>query len=171
MAAVRTGRRYCGYDTDPAYVELARSRVADEPVPDHPEPPVAAKAVAESLLVAAGFTVVARATRLPKVGVSVDLVVEGADGRRWSVDVCGALTVTKAGLARTDEVWQAIGRASVVPGPVLLLTSHAPSADGAKALRAAGLDAIGLTSPDAPDRLRAYATGRLVDPQPSTPSD
>ena len=85
--------------------------------------------------------------------------VDGQDGRRWFVDVCGALTVTKTGLARTDEVWQAIGRASVVPGPVLLLTSHLPTAEGRKALRAAGLDAVGLLSPDAPERLRAYATG------------
>jgi len=159
VAAVRTGRRYCGYDTDPAYVELARARVAAEPVPEKTEPAVAAKAVAEALLVTAGFTVVARKQRLPKLGLTVDLVVEGADGRRWSVDVCGALTVTKAGLARTDEVWQAIGRASVVPGPVLILTSHLPTADGAKALAAAGLDAVGLTAPDAPRQLRSYATG------------
>jgi len=166
VAAVRTGRRYCGYDTDPAYVELARRRVAAEPPPTTNEPALGAKAVAEQLLVAAGFTVVGRSQRLPKLGLSVDLVVEGAGGRRWSVDVCGALTVTKAGLARTDEVWQAIGRASVVPGPVLLLTSHLPTADGAKALRAAGLDAIGLTSPDAPGLLRLYAEGM----EPSRPA-
>ncbi len=108
---------------------------------------------------AAGFTVIARDQRLPKLGLTVDLVVEGQDGRRWSVDVSGALTVTKAGLARTDEVWQAIGRASLMPGPVLLLTSHLPAGDGAKALRAAGLDAVGLTSPDAPEQLRRYAAG------------
>ena len=30
VAAVRTGRRYVGYDTDPAYVDLARRRVAQE---------------------------------------------------------------------------------------------------------------------------------------------
>ena len=30
VAAVRTGRRYVGYDTDPAYVELARHRVEQE---------------------------------------------------------------------------------------------------------------------------------------------
>ncbi|HEV2759796.1 MAG TPA: site-specific DNA-methyltransferase [Acidimicrobiales bacterium] len=159
VAAVRTGRRYCGYDTDQAYVELARERVGAESIPELTQPPVAAKVVAEELLMAAGFTVVARAQRLPKLGVTVDLVVEGADGSRWSVDICGALTVTKAGLARTDEVWQAVGRASVVPGRVLLLTSHLPTAEGRKALRAAGLDAIGLTSPDGPERLRAYATG------------
>ena len=159
VAAARTGRRYCGYDTDPAYVDLARQRVAAETVPGHTEPPLAARAVAEALLVAAGFTVRARDQRLPKLGLTVDLVVEGADGRRWSVDVCGALTVTKAGLARTDEVWRAIGRASLVPGPVLLLTSHLPAGEGAKALRAAGLDVIGLTEPGAPERLRRYAAG------------
>ncbi|MGI8810103.1 MAG: DNA-methyltransferase [Acidimicrobiales bacterium] len=161
VAAIRTGRRYCGYDTDRAYVELARQRVAAEPPvgPPREEPPVSAKVVAEDLLVAAGFTIVARKQRLPKLGLTVDLVVEGTDGRRWSVDVCGTLTVTKAGLARTDEVWRAIGRASLVPGPVLVLTSHPPAAAAAKALAAAGLDAIGLTSPDAPGLLRLYAAG------------
>jgi site-specific DNA-methyltransferase (adenine-specific) len=168
VAAMRTGRRYCGYDTDPAYVELARRRVAAEPAAPAPaaaEPPTA-RAQAEALLTAAGFTVVERDHRMAKLGLTVDFVVDGEDGRRWFVDVCGALTVTKAGLARTDEVWQAIGRASVLPGPVLLLTSHPPAAEGAKALKAAGLDAIGLASPDAPDRLRRYATGT----EPSRPA-
>jgi DNA modification methylase len=165
VAAIRTGRRYCGYDTDPAYVELARRRLAEEPAPAPAEPRPVAKAVAEALLEAAGFTVVARDHRMAKLSLTVDLVVDGKDGRRWSVDVCGALTVTKAGLARTDEVWQAIGRASVVPGPVLLLTSHLPTTEGTKALKAAGLDAIGLTSPDGPERLRRYATGT----EPSRP--
>ena len=167
VAAVRTGRRYCGYDTDPAYVELARRRVAAEPPAPAPAAPgPTARAQAEALLTAAGFTVVERDHRMAKLGLTVDFVVDGQDGRRWCVDVCGALTVTKAGLARTDEVWQAIGRASVLPGPVLLLTSHPPAAEGAKALKAAGLDAIGLTSPDGPDRLRRYATGT----EPSRPA-
>jgi DNA modification methylase len=165
VAAVRTGRRYCGYDTDPAYVELARRRVADEAPPTEPLG-LSARAVAKDLLTAAGFTVVQRDQRIARLAVTVDFVVEGEDGRRWSVLVAGALTVTKAGLARTDEVWQAIGRASVLPGPVLLLTSHLPSGDGAKALKAAGLDAVGLTSPDGPERLRAYATGT----EPSRPA-
>ena len=30
VAAVRTDRRYVGYDTEPEYVDLAESRVADE---------------------------------------------------------------------------------------------------------------------------------------------
>ena len=166
VAAVRTGRRYCGYDTDPEYVELARRRVAAEaalaPLVAPPRP--TAMAVAEDLLVAAGFIVVERNLRLPRLGLTVDLVVEGAGGRRWSVDVSGALTVTKSGLARTDEVWRAIGRASVLRdhghGPVLLLTSHLPAAND-RALTAAGVEAIGLTSPDALERLRAYATGMV----------
>ncbi len=29
VAAVRTDRRYVGYDTDPAYVELAEKRIAE----------------------------------------------------------------------------------------------------------------------------------------------
>jgi len=33
VAAVRTGRHYLGYDTDPAYVDLARARVAAETEP------------------------------------------------------------------------------------------------------------------------------------------
>ena len=179
MAAVRTGRRWCGYDTDPAYVDLARRRVADEvaplellPVARTAGPPAAAKVVAEELLVAAGFTVVQREMQVTRLGLTVDLVVDGADGRRWSVDISGALTVTRAGLARTDEAWRAIGRASVLVahglGPVLLLSSHLPrKGDKAhKALQAAGLDAVGLTSPDAPDRLRAYACGT----EPSRPA-
>ena len=173
VAAVRTGRRYCGYDTDPAYLELARRRVADEGSPHNPaEPPVAAKAVAEELLVAAGFTVVDREKKMAKLGLTIDLTVEGTDGRRWSVDVSGALTVTRAGLARTDEAWQAIGRASVLVahglGPVLLLSSHVPrKGDQAdKALRAAGLEAVGLTSPDASEQLRRYAAGM----EPSRPA-
>ena len=48
VAASRLGRRYVGYDLDPAYVELARRRVADEgdapaspagPPPPWPGPP------------------------------------------------------------------------------------------------------------------------------------
>jgi DNA modification methylase len=34
VAAVRTGRHYVGYDTDPDYVELARRRIADEKPPE-----------------------------------------------------------------------------------------------------------------------------------------
>ncbi|HEX3620708.1 MAG TPA: site-specific DNA-methyltransferase [Acidimicrobiales bacterium] len=177
VAAVRTGRRYCGYDTDPAYVELARARVADELLSTStststPVPAKAAAGVAEDLLVAAGFTVADRDLRMPKLGLTVDLVVDGVDGTRWYVDVSGALTVTRAGLARTDQAWAAVGRAAVLRahghGPVLLLTSHVPRrGDPAdRALRAAGLEAVGITEPATAELLRRYAAGM----EPSRPA-
>jgi hypothetical protein len=164
VAAVRTGRRYCGYDTDPRYVALAQERVAAERrLP--PPPALTAAAAAERLLADSGFTIVERNLRLPKLGLTVDLAVAGADGRRWYVDVSGAFTVARVGLARTDEVWRVIGQASVLDAPMLVLTSHLPTAND-KALRAAGLDVIGLTSPDAGPRLRAYCAGT----EPSRPA-
>lgn len=48
VAAAALGRRYVGYDLDPAYVEIARSRVAEldgqatEPPPTSPPPKTAA---------------------------------------------------------------------------------------------------------------------------------
>src|SRR3954451_23975858 len=36
VAAVRTGRHFIGYDTDPEYVDAARERVADEPATTRP---------------------------------------------------------------------------------------------------------------------------------------
>ena len=172
VAAARTGRRYCGYDTDPDYVAMAARRVAEEGAPDPAPPTTSVGRLAQDLLGAAGFTITGRDVRLPKLGLVVDLVVVGADGRRWNVDVSGGLTVTRAGLARTDEAWRAIGQAAVLAahghGPVLLLTSHVPRRNDPadKALRAAGLSAVGLTSPDALDRLRHYAAGT----EPSLPA-
>ncbi|MDQ4071040.1 MAG: hypothetical protein M3203_16455, partial [Actinomycetota bacterium] len=146
-------------------VELARRRVAAEWRERRPPQATTADALAEELLAAAGFTVLERGARRPELGLTVDLVVEGADGRRWCVDVSGSLAVPRAGLARTEEVWRVIGQASVLDGPVLVLTSHLPTAND-RALRAAGLDPIGLTSPDAVERLRRYSAGM----EPSRPA-
>ena len=62
VAAARLERRYVGYDLDPAYVELARRRVAAEgaPPPAVDRTPVLEQAL--RLLVAAGFTVAAGKT-------------------------------------------------------------------------------------------------------------
>jgi hypothetical protein len=46
-----------------------------------------------------------------------------------------------------------------------VLTSHLPTAND-RALKAAGLDPVGLTAPDAVERLRAYSTGM----EPSRPA-
>jgi len=74
VAAVRRSRRHAGYDTDPAYIELARGRVAEETASrDLPSVRRAddfqakatargkgALALAEAVLDEAGFTVTAR---------------------------------------------------------------------------------------------------------------
>ena len=181
VAAARTGRRYAGYDTDPAYVEIARSRVAEEEVRraagDEPDTVRAraeasgkgASAIAESVLEAAGFRVVDRGRSIQGAGVAVDLVADDTDGAPWHFDVSGAFTANRAGLARTDALWRALGRASVLRStgvaPVVLLTSHLPKrrTAGDQALRAAGprtfFDAVEMLSDEGLDRLRAYAAG------------
>jgi site-specific DNA-methyltransferase (adenine-specific) len=182
VAAAQLGRRYVGYDLDPEYVAIARGRVADalrssgeadgRPV-DHG---AAARHVAETVLVDAGFAITARARRVRGTGVAVDLVLEDATGRAWLADVAGAHTAHRGGLQRTDVVWRALGRAAALRGardgmPYLLLSTHlpAPRSEGGTALRAAGpdllTDVVDLRAAGGVERLRAYATGEPA-PQP-----
>ncbi|HEV7888561.1 MAG TPA: site-specific DNA-methyltransferase [Acidimicrobiales bacterium] len=173
VAAARTGRRGVGYDLDKAYVRIARQRVAAEAkspasaadeVPDKP-----AHALAEELVAAAGFTVVKRNARLRGLGLTVALLAKDDAGREWCFDVTGAFTVPRNGLAKTQAVWAALGRAHVLAangiGPFVLLTSHLPKprTEGDLALRAAGpnafFDAMELRSDTARERLEKYALG------------
>jgi site-specific DNA-methyltransferase (adenine-specific) len=186
VAAVRAGRRYAGYDLDPDYVAIARSRVEEEQArlaaagADGGLAGEAwgraqgegrgAPALAELLVEEAGFTVTARNRTLPGLGTSVSLVAASGDGREWWFDVTGGFTTVRGGLARADVLWRALGRASVLrsaPGaaPVILLTSHlpGPGTPGDAALRAAGrtglFDVIAMGSPAGRERLAAYAAG------------
>jgi site-specific DNA-methyltransferase (adenine-specific) len=142
VAAVRTGRHYAGFDTDPAYVEVANERVAAErerlervreaavPLVARPPGELAdadgphfqsrsvreggrAKELGQEVLEAAGFTIERSPVRLGD-GVEVDFAGHGADGRPWLVDVSGAFTSNRAGLRRTDTLWKAIGKAAVI---------------------------------------------------------
>lgn len=156
VAAVRTGRRYVGYDTDPAYISIAKERVAEElaarskRAAESPANPInppetsrtdqsqlrpteegkAAQALAVDILTGAGFNIVERDHRVPGVGIQVNIVAEDADKERWYFDVTGAFTSTRAGLLRTDTLWKCLGRASVLRTcgikPVVLLSSHLP---------------------------------------------
>ena len=159
VAAVRAGRRYAGYDTDPDYVAIARARVEEEEAAASGAGSDgdgsgawgrtqgqgrAAAAIAEALLAGSGFEVTARNRPIPGKGTTVNLVATAADGREWWFDVTGGFTTVKAGLARADVLWRALGRAAVLraPGgpPLVLLTSHLPPSNtpGDAALRAAG---------------------------------
>jgi DNA modification methylase len=193
VAAVRADRRYAGYDTDPAYVAMARARVEEE----HARIAVAAEngaAVAEAwgraggegrgapalaglLLEEAGFTVTARSRALAGLGTAVSLVAEAKDGREWWFDVTGGFTTVRGGLARADVLWRTLGRASVLrsvgaTAPLVLLTSHLPSSGtpGDSALRALGpttvFDVVAMGSPAGRERLTAYAVGGADHPLP-----
>ena len=201
IAAARKGRRAIGYDTDAAYVQLARQRLEvesgrHEPVvaaptgaaigliaPEAAEQAVdfqaratregkAAQALAEQLLTETGFQVVGKNLRVRGTGASVNFVAVGQDEQVWWFDVSGAFSSSRGGLLRTDTVWKALGRASVLreqeaAQPIILLSSHLPKkgSEGDLALRATRtadtiFDAIRMTDPDGFRRLYAYARGR-----------
>jgi DNA modification methylase len=181
VAAVRTGRHFLGYDTDPAYVEAARARVAAERA-GGARPPRAdpggdkAVAAAAALLSAAGFAVDAGARR-KSGGVDVTLVATDARGREWLVDVVGGFTVARPGLRRTDVLERTLGRAARLSGfgaaRLLVLATDVPArrSAGAAALAAArgrvyvdvmplvGGPGGGRGAEDTVERLRAYAAG------------
>lgn len=142
VAAVRSGRRYAGYDTDPGYVEIATARVAEEverrnrPHPSSGRLPLelaiperiddedfqarasregkAAQAIAVSVLEHAGFEVVHRNRKIPGLGLTVNVVAKDHQEKEWYFDVSGAFTTTRGGLIRTDTLWKCLGRANVL---------------------------------------------------------
>ncbi|MCU0311763.1 MAG: site-specific DNA-methyltransferase [Acidimicrobiales bacterium] len=180
VAAATTGRRYVGYDLDPAYVALARERVAASVGGDggHPDRFGAApaggegrssRAWAEDVLVDAGFAVVGRDRRLRGAGVSADLVVRGHDGTEWPVLVAGPASAHRPGLSRLSTVLEVLGRATVVHastgGRVLVATPDAPrpGTDGDRAMRTAaasvGVDLVVLGDPGTPRALARRCQG------------
>lgn len=142
VAAVRTGRRFVGFDTDEKYRRIAMHRVREErkrraKLPQHqirnvvlPAVPTAAdesegfqsravregkqaKEIARGVLEMAGFKDVLENQRLSG-GVEVNFVAKDQQGRRWLFDVSGAFTSSRAGLRRMDTLWKALGKAAVL---------------------------------------------------------
>jgi DNA modification methylase len=168
VAAVGAGRYYIGYDVDEAYIRLAEARVAQERrrlaressvppplvnLPAVPDPVTneedfqsraireggAAKAIARSVIEAAGFTDIQQDQRQPG-GVEVSFTARDVKGKLWFFDVTGCFTSYRGGLKRTGALWKAIGKAAVlreVSGtPFVLLTTDTPvrPSAGAQAL-------------------------------------
>lgn len=172
VAASRTGRRYLGYDLDPAYLEIARERVATEGVPG-PAPVTdgrSAGALAAEELERAGFRIVGRDRRIPRAALTVAFSVEDAAGRPWIVEVAGADTVTGGGLARAETAWRTVGRGSAIAANAgdarLLVLSPAlpkPGSEGDAALRSVGtavfFDVLAIGRDDDRRRLAHYAQG------------
>ena len=144
LAAVRTGRHFVGYDTDPGYVEQARSRVEAErarlaraaraPVPParFELPAVPGPAPTDEDLttqaVHAGLAAkeVARQLLLQCGFVAIEADVPLSFGlavhfraydvlqNAWLFDVAGGFTSTRPGLQRTETLWRALGKAAVL---------------------------------------------------------
>mgnify|MGYP002401725495 CR=1 FL=1 len=155
VAAVRTGRHFVGYDTDPEYVAAATARVAaeqqataDTPVaaPQVPSEPAdgedvlvrarreghGAKELTRDLLELAGFGSVEPAPKA--AGIEMTFAVRDVDGRRLLIDLCGAFTSSRPGLKRPDTLWKALGRAGSVqllvddePTEVVLVSTDVPA--------------------------------------------
>jgi DNA modification methylase len=185
VAALHCGRDAVGYDLDPAYVELTRARLAAEA-------PVAggagagagdavafdgtsAATLARAALESAGFADVRPNRRLRGLGLAVDFTGNDAAGRTWYFDVAGPNSAYRGGMARSETVWRALGRAHVMAagakGPFVVLTTQLPRSgtESDRALRAPGpggiFDAIDLLSADARARLATYAGGRTGSPR------
>jgi hypothetical protein len=178
VAAQRCGRDAVGYDLDPAYVELSRTRLADEAkagVTGAASDGASATTVARGALEAAGFADVRPNRRLRGLGLAVDFTGADAKGRTWYFDVAGPNSAYRGGMARSETVWRALGRAHVLAAgghaPFVVLTTQLPRSgtEVDRALRAPGpggiFDVVDLLSSDAPARLKAYGRGRAVSPR------
>jgi site-specific DNA-methyltransferase (adenine-specific) len=178
VAAVRTGRRYAGYDTDESYVAIARDRVAaaareaeDKLRARAADEGKSAQAIAEAAVADAGFEIVRTQQKVRGAGLAVPLVARDQGGSEWYFEISGSFTATRGGLARSDVLWRTLGRVGVMAArglrPVVLVTSHLPRAgtDGDRALRAAGpdagpfFDAVEMLSDEGRARLAHYARG------------
>lgn len=163
VAAVRSGRHFVGFDTDPAYVDAALARVADERAGSAPDgavpvtvPPSRTPApargdvegavaqgrkateVAEQLLYAAGATEVTDRAQVRELGVEFDLRATGPDGRTWLVAVAGTRTGGPSGLRRTDVLWRTVAQVLLVaasdrPEGVLVLSTDHPASGSPQA--------------------------------------
>jgi DNA modification methylase len=180
VAALRCGRDAIGYDLDPAYVELTRARLADEArtgmgLTVAAADGASATTVARAALDAAGFADVRPNRRLRGLGLAVDFTATDALGRTWYFDVAGPNSAYRGGMARSETVWRALGRAHVLAAgghaPFVVLTTQLPRSgtEADRALRAPGpggmFDAVDLLSADARARLRVYARGRSGSPR------
>jgi DNA modification methylase len=205
VAAVRTDRHFLGYDTEAEYVataldriEAERLRLADEtgrdgylgrPVlpatkePVDPEESFQARGVREGrrarelarwALEDSKFVNIREKQRLD-AGVEVSFLADDQAGSEWLFDVSGAFTSTRAGLQRTDTLWKALGKATVVHqtragARYVLLTTDKPSptSAGGRALAAVTgtksnklvRDVIGLRSSEDLARLNDYGRAR-----------
>ncbi len=139
VAAVRSARRFIGYDTDPGYVEHALDRIERERAThkESPSPRMAvipatqdgppglneveiavregqtAKEIAIAVIADCGFEEISTTQRLGG-GIGIDISARDSSGRFWLFDVSGGFTTMRTGLRRVETMWRALGRAAVI---------------------------------------------------------
>ncbi|MGQ0680151.1 MAG: DNA-methyltransferase [Actinomycetota bacterium] len=144
VAALRTGRHFVGYDTEAAYVQLARQRVEQErarlalpdgldrgdfrferPAIPQPAPPgenFQSRAVREGQAAKRIAHALLKDCGFASIkadvklphGVEANFRALDRIGQPWLFDVSGAFTSSRPGLMRTDTLWKALGKAAVV---------------------------------------------------------
>lgn len=110
-----------------------------------------AQELAEGALTQCGFSDIEKKVQYNDLGVEVNFRARDRKGDVWLFDVSGAFSSTRPGLKRTDTLWKALGKASVLQaarqmddrraddiGPLVLLTTDEPAKNSAgdRALRA-----------------------------------
>lgn len=111
VAAVNTGRRFVGYDTDAGYVRAARERVSSM-VSVTPRDRRTLKELSRTLLDEAGFVDVEETVRVAP-GVTVSFRATGPDGVIRLFELGGTHTPARSGLSRLDAVWRTIAKAAI----------------------------------------------------------
>ena len=200
VAALRTQRHYLGFDTEQSYVDRANERLAEEtarlrrqetpataPFKVH-VPAISsgddnehiqvravregrqAKDLAGIILAECGFANIRCDVTIPGLGMELNFLATDQAGHEWAFDVSGAFTSTRAGLKRTDTLWRALGKATVLHQgrgdlALVVLTTDAPARGSAghaalEVLKGPGrpvFDLVELLNANDQERLRSYA--------------
>jgi site-specific DNA-methyltransferase (adenine-specific) len=132
-----------------------------------------AQEMARAVLEERGFRIVDEKVRFP-CGVEINFKAIDQLGEEWLFDVSGAFSVTqRPGLRRTDTLWKALGRASVLHAEgrhprLVLLTTDRPASNSAghralEAVKGDGkpvFDVVEMLSEADLERLAHLAGGR-----------
>jgi len=112
VAAARTGRRFVGYDTEPAYVRQARERIESLAPSESPDRRTL-KELARTLLADVGFETLDDNVRIAP-GVTVSVRATHADGTSQLFEFGGVNTPSRPGMSRIETVWKAVAKASIL---------------------------------------------------------
>ena len=167
VAAVQTGRKFVGYDSEPNYVALSKARIAaarsESPARQTNHlPPTALRAVADR----ESFKKVVAAT-LKDFGYEnvttnrrgadkPDCQATSPDGSELAVVIAGSFASTDTGMAGSDAQLRAAAAASKLQAPrrrVVIVTTKVPK----RLATPAGVDVVDLHDPASIDKLRPIA--------------